>query len=150
MFPCVVTAYSPRMVTCAETAAELEGSVRTSVFLVEDAPVIRERLLQLLEAIPGVTVIGHAETPGDAIEQIGIRHPRVVVLDIKLRGGSGIEVLQAVKQHVPATVVIMLTNYAIPEFRERCLRAGADYFLDKTNEFQKIASILGQLNCSRR
>ena len=145
-----VAAYSSRMDTRVEATSAVPDFVGTSVFLVEDSSVIRERLLEMLHAIPAVKVIGHAETAADAIEQISIRQPTVVVLDIKLKGGSGIKVLQTVKQHLPAIVVIMLTNYATPEFRQRCLQAGADYFLDKTNEFQNIASILEQLNCTQR
>jgi DNA-binding NarL/FixJ family response regulator len=135
------------MDTRAQATSAAPDFVGTSVFLVEDSSVIRDRLLEILQAIPAVKVIGHAETTADAIDQISVRQPKVVVLDIKLKGGSGIKVLETVKQRRPAIVVVMLTNYATPEFRSRCLQAGADYFLDKTNEFQNIASILEHLNC---
>ena len=124
--------------------------VGTTVFLVEDSSLIRERLVQMLEAIPAVKVVGHVETPTEAIEQITLGQPNVVILDIKLKGGSGIKVLQAVKQHMPAIIVVMLTNYSTPQFRSRCMQAGADYFLDKTHEFQNIAAILAQQNCTNR
>jgi len=120
--------------------------VGTTVFLVEDSSLIRERLVQMLEAMPAVKVLGHAETPADAIEQINLTRPDVVILDIKLKGGSGIKVLRDVKRHMPAIVVVMLTNYATPQFRSECMQAGADYFLDKTNEFQNIATILEKQN----
>ena len=120
--------------------------VGTTVFLVEDSSLIRERLVQMLEAMPAVKVLGHAETPADAIERINLTQPDVVILDIKLKGGSGIKVLRDVKKHMPAIVVVMLTNYATPQFRSECMQAGADYFLDKTNEFQNIASILEKQN----
>jgi DNA-binding NarL/FixJ family response regulator len=124
--------------------------VGTTVFLVEDSSLIRERLVQMLEAIPAVKVIGYAETPAEAIEQISLGHPKVVILDIKLKGGSGIKVLQAVKQQMPDIVVIMLTNYSTPQFRSQCMQAGADYFLDKTHEFQNITAILEQRNYTSR
>lgn len=126
------------------------GFVGTTVFLVEDSSLIRERLVRMLEAIPGVKVIGHAETPAEAIDQIILAQPNVVILDIKLKGGSGIKVLQAVKLHMPAIIVVMLTNYSTPQFRSQCVQAGADYFLDKTHEFQNIAAILEQQNCRNK
>ena len=118
----------------------------TTVFLVEDSAIIRERLFQMLEALPNVKVIGYAETPTEAIEQIGISRPDVVILDIKLNGGSGITVLRVIKQQMPDVIVVMLTNYTSGQFRSQCMQAGADYFLDKTNEFQNIAFILAQHN----
>jgi DNA-binding NarL/FixJ family response regulator len=124
--------------------------VGTSVFVVEDSSLIRERLVRMLEAIPAVKVIGYAETPTDAIDQISLGRPNVVILDIKLKGGSGIKVLQAVKQHMPGVIVIVLTNYSTPPFRSQCVQAGADYFLDKSHEFQNIAAILEQQNCTNK
>jgi DNA-binding NarL/FixJ family response regulator len=116
----------------------------TAVFLVEDSAIVRERLLQMFAAIPGIRLAGHADTAADALEQISRTRPDFLVLDIKLRIGSGMTVLQRVKQQMPDIVVVMLTNYATPEFRQRCMQSGADYFLDKSNEFQRIPAILQQ------
>ena len=146
MLRAAAAAYSSAMNTHINSAVPVSHSIGTTVFLVEDSALIRERLLQLLDAMPAVNVIGYAETPSEALEQIRIRQPDVVVLDIKLKGGSGIKVLREVKRHMPAIVVVMLTNYTSPQFRIQCIQAGADYFLDKTNEFQNIASILAQQN----
>jgi DNA-binding NarL/FixJ family response regulator len=130
-----------------DATSALPDFIGTTVFVVEDSLLIRERLLQMLAAMPAVRVVGQADTECDAIDQIVARQPNVVILDIKLKSGSGIKVLQAVKQLMPAIVVVMLTNYATPQVRSKCLGAGADHFLDKTNEFQKIASILEQQSC---
>jgi DNA-binding NarL/FixJ family response regulator len=115
------------------------------VFVVEDSSLIRERLLTMLNAIPAVSVLGYAATATDAIEDILSALPDVVILDLKLIESSGIHVLKAIKQRMHDVIVIMLTNYAIPAYRKACMHAGADYFLDKTNEFQKIPEILDQL-----
>jgi len=134
----------------AKHASSVTGFVGTTVFLVEDSSLIRERLMRMLEAIPAVKVVGYAESPAEAIEQISFGQPDVVILDIKLKGGSGIKVLQAVKQHMPGVIVIVLTNYSTPPFRSQCVQAGADYFLDKSHEFQNIAAILEQQNCTNK
>jgi two-component system response regulator DevR len=115
------------------------------IFLVEDSAIIRERLVRLLEGLDGVEVVGHAESAADAIVGIVAVAPNIVVLDIKLKTGSGIDVLRHIKDRLPQIFVIMLTNYATEEYRRRCFEAGARYFLDKTNEFQKLQGILDQL-----
>jgi DNA-binding NarL/FixJ family response regulator len=122
-----------------------EGTQASRVFLVEDSALIRERLLQLLAGLDGVEVVGDADNAVDAIAGIVAAAPDAVVLDIKLKNGSGIDVLKRIKQSLPSVTVIMLTNYATNEYRRRCLEAGAEYFLDKTNEFENLRGILHQL-----
>jgi len=117
----------------------------THVFVVEDSELIRERLVSMLAGLSGVQVVGHADNAADAIAGILAGKPDVVVLDVKLKASSGIEVLQTIKHRMPATAVIMLTNYATKEYRRKCLEAGAEYFLDKTNEFEQLRPIIAQL-----
>jgi DNA-binding NarL/FixJ family response regulator len=116
-----------------------------NVFLVEDSDLIRERLYAMLGGLSGVEVVGHAGTAADAIAALLEASPDVVVLDLRLKGGSGIEVLRAIKHGRPTMAVIVLTNYATAEYRKKCLEAGAEYFLDKTNEFDQLGPILDQL-----
>jgi DNA-binding NarL/FixJ family response regulator len=129
-----------------DTPHKLSAAAKASrVFLVEDSALIRERLLQLLAGLDGVEVVGDADNTVDAIAGIVAAAPDIVVLDIKLKSGSGIEVLKRIKQSLPSVTVIMLTNYATSEYRRTCLEAGAEYFLDKTNEFENLRGILHQL-----
>ena len=115
------------------------------VYLVEDSDLIRERLDSMLGGLPGIEVVGHAATAADAIAALPQLKPDVAVLDIKLKAGTGIDVLRAIRHRMPALDMIVLTNYATDEYRKRCLEAGAEYFLDKTNEFDQLAVILDQL-----
>ena len=114
----------------------------TTVFLVEDSVAVRDRLLGQLREIPGVEVIGHAERAADAIDKVLCSAPAAVVLDLKLKEGNGLQVLHAIKKSSPGTKVIILTNHSGAEIRQVCLNAGADHFLDKTNEYQNIPLIL--------
>lgn len=63
---------------------------------------------------------------------------------IQMPEGSGFDALKHIKQNSDAPIVIVLTNH--PEFRQSCLDAGADYFLDKSIEFEQIPDILAQIN----
>jgi DNA-binding NarL/FixJ family response regulator len=71
-----------------------------------------------------------------------------VVLDISMPGGSGMYVLETVKKDRPVPVVIMLTNFAHDQYRQKCLQLGADYFFDKSTEFERVIEVLrGISNC---
>jgi DNA-binding NarL/FixJ family response regulator len=77
----------------------------------------------------------------EAISGIRIIQPDVVILDIRMPGGNGIDVLQTIKQDEAAPMVIILTNYPYPGYRQKCMQAGADFFLDKSAEFDQIPGL---------
>ncbi len=112
------------------------------VILVEDSPAVRERLVELLLDIAGVNLIGEYEDATTAVNGIRDGAPDVVLLDIKLRGSSGMEVMHYIVQSRIETKVIVLTNYAEPQYRERFLRQGAHAVLDKSNEFHLVRELL--------
>lgn len=116
--------------------------VPTKVFVVDDSSVVRERLIALLTEVANVTIAGEAGTPRDALANIQRVKPDIVVLDISMPGGSGIQVLETLKKEKPAPMVIMLTNFDHPQYRNRCLQLGADHFLDKSNSFERVIEIV--------
>ncbi len=116
------------------------------VVIVDDAPGVRDRLKALLHAdAPYAEVVGEAGEAQDAIRLIRDTRPDVVILDLQLVGASGIEVLRAIKPAPHAPCVIMLTNLTDLEYQITCLEAGAEYFLDKSFGFERLADILRNL-----
>jgi len=77
-----------------------------------------------------------------AIEHIRQQGPDVVILDIKMPGGNGIDVLNEIEKNDQVPVVIMLTNYPYPQYKKKCMDAGADFFFDKSREFEKVIEVL--------
>ncbi len=116
-----------------------------NVFLVDDSLVIRQRLKRMLSEVKEVKVIGEAGAAQEATDAILEQKPDVVLLDIHLLGGSGIDVLQNLKKARPAPAVIILTNYPYPQYRQKCLKAGADFFFVKSREFDQVVPALRQL-----
>jgi DNA-binding NarL/FixJ family response regulator len=117
------------------------------VYLVEDSPVLRDRVIESLEETGGSRVVGSADTEDDAVNGIIESAPDAVVLDIQLRIGNGLNVLRRLRR-LPLDVrplVIVLTNYNHPEFRIRAITAGTDYFFDKATELYRVAEVLGAL-----
>jgi DNA-binding NarL/FixJ family response regulator len=115
------------------------------VFIADDSALLRERLVALICDLEGMEVVGQAGDAAEALEAIRRLKPDVAVLDIRMPGGNGIQVLEAVKRQPAPPLVIMLTGFAYPQYRRKCLAAGADYFLDKTTEFERVAEVLRQL-----
>ena len=112
------------------------------ILIADDSAVVRARLISLLADLRGIEVVGQAE---DAIEARNLAEklrPDVAILDLRMPKGSGADVLSDLKKLNPAPKVIMLTNYPHPENRKKCMDGGADYFFDKSNEFQKVVSVL--------
>src|SRR5882724_4776020 len=118
---------------------------KMKVFIADDSHVVVERLADLLKEVPGVRLVGRANDVAEAIHSIVLANPDAVILDLQMPGGSGLEVLRAIRQSRPSVWVLICTNYPYPQYREECIAAGADYFLDKSAEFEKIPEILRQL-----
>jgi DNA-binding NarL/FixJ family response regulator len=117
-----------------------------NVFLVEDSPLIRARLAQALSSIGGISVVGEAETPASAIAGILREHPHVVVLDIQLADGSGLEVLREIRRVDQGVVFVVFTSSAYPQYRKACLDMGANHFLDKKTEYKELRQLLTGLS----
>lgn len=102
------------------------------ILLVDDHEVVRLGLKALLERHPNFEVIAEASTAREAVERVAAFTPDVVVMDIRLPGGSGIEACQEIVDKYPDTKVIMLTSYAEDEMLFSAIRAGAaGYVLSK-------------------
>ncbi len=120
------------------------------VYLVDDSSVVTERLITLLNDIDGVDIVGSADNADAGIANIAEHRPDVAILDIRMPSGSGILVLNEVKKLDDPPTVIMLTNYPYPHYRSRCMDSGADYFFDKSNEFEQVIEVLEQMVAARR
>jgi CheY-like chemotaxis protein len=122
------------------------------LLLIEDSAPLRERLTALL-TVPGkMRVAAWAETEADAVAHVREDDFDVLVVDVELRQGSGINVIREVRRLCDGRrqpLIIVLTNYSLPTVRERCLAAGADHFLDKMQQFNEPLALIENLATSR-
>ena len=114
------------------------------VFLVEDSAAIRERLVRLLESVPGVLLVGEAADVEEAIGAILAARPDLVLLDVCLERGSGFDVLRAVHAAEPAIDFYMLSNFASEPYRRHAERLGACGFFDKSTDFARVRELLAR------
>jgi DNA-binding NarL/FixJ family response regulator len=115
------------------------SNVPVKVFLADDSSMIRDRVATML-AGRAIDIVGEAETPESSITGILAAQPDVVVLDVQLEGGTGLEVLRAVRAAEPDIAFVVFSNNAGPAYRKRYLGEGARRFLDKTTEFDQLVS----------
>jgi DNA-binding NarL/FixJ family response regulator len=123
------------------------------VYLVEDSALLCQKIVEQLTDPGRIEVTGQAGTEGAAIHNILDSRPDAVIVDIRLREGSGVNVVRAIaqaKQPGDPPTVIVLTNYPVPEYYAECLAMGADYFFDKSTEFERVGEVLQELAENRR
>jgi DNA-binding NarL/FixJ family response regulator len=114
------------------------------IFLVEDSPAVRERVLDLLGSIAGVSPVGSASTAQDAERAILETRPDAVLLDIQLEQGSGFDVLRAVRKQAPEIEIYMLSNFATRPYRDLAASLGAQGFFDKTTEIRRLRQTMAE------
>ncbi len=104
---------------------------RQSILLVDDHAVVRMGLKSLIERHPQFVVVGEAESAREALEQVTALHPEIIIMDIRLRGTSGIEACEEIVNKFPGTKVLMLTSYVADEMLMSAIRAGASGYVLK-------------------
>ena len=119
--------------------------IKLKVFITDDSATIRERLVTLALDLPEIAVVGQAQDAPEVLDAIHRTQPDVVILDIRMPGGNGIDVLRQLKKMKLAPKIIILTIYAYPQYRKKCEAAGADFFFDKSTEFDQIPQALEQV-----
>ena len=113
-----------------------------SVFLVDDHPLVREWLTNLVNQQPDLVVCGEAETRPQAIERIAHLKPDVAIVDIALKGSSGLELIKDITGICPAVAVLVLSMHDESHYAERALRAGArGYIMKRENTRNVILAI---------
>jgi two-component system, NarL family, response regulator DevR len=114
------------------------------VMLVDDHEVVREGLKALLNRREGMTVVGEAGSVAQSIEVAAAVRPDVVVMDLRLPDGTGIEACREIRSELPGTKVIMLTSYADEEAIMSSILGGASaYLLKQTRGVQLAEAIEG-------
>ncbi|WP_454719621.1 MULTISPECIES: response regulator [Cupriavidus] len=120
------------------------SSYRTlRVLLIEDSAVLRGMLLEYLHAFPFVAAVDWADTESSALRLYEAGRHEVVIVDLQLRQGNGINVLRAMRKSAPSGIRIVYTNHAqVPTYRRQCAEAGADYFFDKSLELEQVFRVI--------
>jgi DNA-binding NarL/FixJ family response regulator len=115
------------------------------ILIADDSEILRKHLTNLLTEIPGVDIIGYAEDTESAIAGIETENLDAAIIDIRMPGAGGIQVLKTVRQAHPDLRIIIFTDYPYPQYRKKCFEEGADYFFDKSTESEKLVELIRKM-----
>jgi DNA-binding NarL/FixJ family response regulator len=119
-----------------------------TTFLVEDSPVIRQSLIATLEELSQVRVVGTADDEATAIDWLQQQGNAVdlVIIDLFLKSGTGLGVLRRMRDHLPGCILVVLSNYATRDMRQKCLTLGATRVFDKSQDIDGLILYCNQLS----
>jgi DNA-binding NarL/FixJ family response regulator len=116
-----------------------------TILIVDDSLLITERLQATLRELKNIDSVQSAGDYPSALQLFMTKTPDIVLLDINLPGRSGRDLLRHIKSNYPAIIVIILTNQSGDFYRNICKKFGADYFIDKSNDFEDLPFIVSSL-----
>jgi DNA-binding NarL/FixJ family response regulator len=119
------------------------------IFIVDDHPLVREWVGNLLRQQPDFVVCGQAEDSAGALAGMGSSPPDVAIIDLSLKGGFGLELIKDLKIRYPATAIIVLSMYEEIYYAERALRAGALGYITKRESTGRIVEAIRQVLAGR-
>jgi two-component system, OmpR family, response regulator len=114
--------------------------VRLKTYIVEDNPTIRENLIGTLEELAQIDAVGTAETENEGKAWLAENSGDwdLAIVDLFLKQGSGLGVLAACRERPSRQKVVVLSNYATADIRQRCMQLGVDAVFDKSNEIDAL------------
>jgi DNA-binding NarL/FixJ family response regulator len=122
----------------APAADQDSAQKKNRIFLVDDHPIVQQALAEMLNHEPDLEVCGSAQTASSALEQIEKLRPDLIILDLSLQGGNGIELLKDIRVRCPKQLVLMLSMHNESVYAFRALRAGAVGYIMKAEATERL------------
>jgi DNA-binding NarL/FixJ family response regulator len=119
------------------------------VLIMDDSAIVRKRLITMVSKIMKAENISYAEDAPGAINSIHRLNPDAVILDMRMPGGNGIDVLLEMKRNIQTLPVIVVADYPYRQYHRKYVDAGADFFFDKSTEFDQVMAVLERLSKNR-
>ena len=116
-----------------------------NVLIIDDSVGLQERLAEMLSGVAGLKIVGQALSVVEGHRAIRELQPDLVVLDLQLGDGNGIEILRETKRTNPSIRFVIFTNHCEPLYRQRCSDLGADFFLCKSTDARSLVALSGNL-----
>jgi len=120
------------------------------VLIADDSIPVRERLVGIISEVDDVNIVGQAENTIETMVLTKELNPDLIVLDIRMPGGTGMDIIDKIKKFNPKIIIIILTNYHFPEYKQKCLKEGADFFFSKSGEYERTIEIIEELKTKKK
>ena len=115
------------------------------VLLADDSVLILERLQYILRMFQQVEIVGTFANGTDTLEALKVKKPDLAIVDIKMPGMSGLDVLKEIRKVNKAMRFIILTFYTTDYYRELAIREGVDYFFSKSEDFERVSQVVEEM-----
>jgi len=115
------------------------------VIIADDSDMIRERLQQMLCSNTKVQLVGSFRNGLEALDAMRTLNPNLAIIDIKMPGKSGLGILKEIRDEDISVKILMLTFYSSEFYRQQAMENGADYFLSKVDDFEKIPAVIDEI-----
>ena len=114
------------------------GTTKSSILVVDDHPMVRDGLIRLISQQPDLVTCGQAGTVAETMAAMAKSKPDLVILDLRLKGADGLELIKTLKAQVPDLRILILSQYEAPLYVERALRAGALGYVVKEQAAEEV------------
>jgi DNA-binding NarL/FixJ family response regulator len=115
------------------------------VLIADDSRLMRERIREAISTFRGVEIVSETETGLKTLSELSKHTPDLAIIDIRMPDKNGLEVMKEFRAKNTTTKIIILTNYAYDQYKDRAFENGADYFFSKSEDFEKIATVVAAL-----
>lgn len=123
---------------------------KTNIFIVDDHPLIRDGLMLLINSEQDLQVCGTANGVAEAIKKIPATDPEIIIVDITLRDGSGLDLIPRIRQTNPQARVLVISHHDERLYGERALRSGAMGYVNKEECEETILQAIRTIRCGKR
>lgn len=120
------------------------------VLLADDSGLILERLKEMLSMYKQAEVVASLKNGTEALEALRTLKPDLAIVDIKMPGLSGLEVLNEIRKEDESIKFIIFTFYSSDHYRQLAIQAGADYFFNKADDFDKVSLVVADMICKAK
>ena len=117
-------------------------NLQLKIMIVEDTRLTTDHLIELIHSVPHDVSLQVADSEEDGVRLALDEHPDIIILDLRLKQGSGFNVLRCITAMEPKPTAIVLTNFALPKYKQYALLNGAEYFLDKARDLETLPAII--------
>jgi DNA-binding NarL/FixJ family response regulator len=115
------------------------------VIIADDSRLMRERIREAISTFRGVEIVSETDTGLKTLAELNKHNPDLAIIDIRMPDKNGLEVMKEFRTKNKTTKIIILTNYAYDQYKDRAFENGADYFFSKSEDFEKIADVVAAI-----
>ncbi len=117
------------------------------LLIADDSKILQERILDFINQCSFVKSVNQAFNTNEAKSILKEKNKiNVVITDIRMPGGGGLELLQFIKENYPSIKTIIITNYPYPQYNQKAKEIGAEYFLSKSDDLDQLVNVLNEIS----